>query len=365
VVAQDTTTFNYSGQKGMEGLGYLQGNILGVLQHNVLAMNEYGIPQGLLYQYHWSRGERSSKPFLGEVESEKWLMGLSSVNESLGELNKKVVLVSDREGDIWELFKAERAKNVELITRVYLTRNIEVVSNGQVQQLDHIKSSLTQSGTTQVTIRRNNQEVCLTLSISYGAVNIYPPNQLSPKKHKTQGFSLVIATEIAAVDNNGNDVFNPNDIASWYLMTSLPVLCLDDALRVVQFYALRWRVERFHFTLKSGAFNVEKLQFQSLHATINALVYYSIIAWQTLFLLYSAQLEPYQNPEDFFSKEDIKILAAIAKKSINSLKDAVCAIASILNFKPNIRQQMPGIKLLAMAIERFQFIKSGAKLILD
>ncbi|MDJ1174767.1 hypothetical protein [Roseofilum capinflatum] len=33
---------------------------------------------------------------------------------------------------------------------------------------------------------------------------------------------------------------------------------------MTQWYALRWSVERFHYTLKSGALQVEKLQFDDV-----------------------------------------------------------------------------------------------------
>ena len=56
----------------------------------------------------------------------------------------------------------------------------------------------------------------------------------------------------------------------------------EDAKRVVNFYSLRWMVERFHFTMKTGALNVEKLQFDDLHTTNNALTFYSVVGWRLL-----------------------------------------------------------------------------------
>ena len=52
VVAQDTTYYNMSAHKSMAALGPLQGKLCGTLQHNVLAMDQDGVPIGLLYQHN-------------------------------------------------------------------------------------------------------------------------------------------------------------------------------------------------------------------------------------------------------------------------------------------------------------------------
>lgn len=364
VVPQDTTTFNYNGHKDMDGLGVLQGNIRGILQHNVLAINEVGVPLGLVYQHHWSRGEQSAKPFDGAVESEKWLNGLAATNAFAKKVpHKTVVSVQDREGDVWDLFKAERAKNVALVVRAFQPRNLEVIAHGSVHKLHSIGSHLQESGTHTVQVQRNNKTVRLTLSISFGGVNVYPPKGLSPRLHKTEGFSLVVARETAAVDEQGNDVFNEKDAAVWFLLTTLPVESLEDAIRVVTFYSLRWRIERFHFTLKTGGLHVEKLQFDDIHTTINALVYYSTMAVEMLCLTYAARQHPDDDATKYYTQEEVTLLSAIAKTEITTINAAVLALVSLVNFVPTKKQALPGVKVLSQALERFQFVKIGAKIL--
>ena len=130
LVAQDTTYYNYSGQQAMTGLGKIQGNIKGIMQHNLLALSETGIPLGLLGQEYWSR--ESSHPYQGEKESEKWGKGLAIVNRELGGTEKKAVLRQDREADIFAFFQAERAPGVELLVRVHEARKLAVLHSGEV-----------------------------------------------------------------------------------------------------------------------------------------------------------------------------------------------------------------------------------------
>ena len=360
IVAQDTTYYNYSGHKQMEGLGVIQGNIRGIMQHNCLLMNELGYPLGLLDQQYWTR--KGGKDFAGK-ESLKWTNGLKTVNKHLGTNAKKVVLVQDREADIFDFFKAERGAAVELLVRVYQARHLEVLSSGVLAKLDTIGEHLTDFGTKQVVIQRNHKEVQLTLALKGGAVNVLTDNLANAATLQTQGLSLVIAEEIACVEvQTGANVFKEEEKAIWHLLTSLPVDNQADVERVVHFYSLRWRIERFHYTLKSGALSVEKLQFDDLHSTLNALSFYSVVAWQLLALTYFIREEPDAPATSFFEVGEIELLQKETNKVIKTVKEAVLALVKIVGFAPTKKQPLPGVKILTQALERFYFMKRGAML---
>lgn len=48
-------------------------------------------------------------------------------------------------------------------------------------------------------------------------------------------------------------------------------------------YTYRWRIERFHFTLKSGG-NDEKLQLQTADRLWRAFATYLVVAWRVLYI---------------------------------------------------------------------------------
>lgn len=351
LVAQDTTTYNYTGHAAMTGLGKLQGNVKGILQHNVLALSETGQPLGILGQEYWSRN--GSQPYDG-IESAKWERGLALVNRELGSLPQKVVLIQDREGDVCSFFEAARAPNVELLTRVHEPRQLEVVASGFVGKLPDLHEQLPLRSEKRVVITRERREVTLVLQLSGGAVSVR-----TPEGQPLHGFSLVIAEEIAAFDEQGKNVFDPEQRALWYLLTSLPVTTITELERVVEFYALRWRIERLHFTLKTGALNVEKLQFDDLTTTINALTFYSIVAWQLLALTYLLRQAEDTAATQCFDEKELTILEATSQKPIKTVKAATLAIAKLVGFVPSKKQPFPGVKVLAKALERFHFVKLG------
>jgi len=56
IAAQDTTDYNYSGQAQMSGLGRIQGKVRGLMQHNVLLMDDGVLPLGVI-SIRWSLGD--------------------------------------------------------------------------------------------------------------------------------------------------------------------------------------------------------------------------------------------------------------------------------------------------------------------
>ena len=359
VAAQDTTYYSYAGHQAMSGLGEIQGNVRGLLQHNVLLLNDTGLPLGILSQQYWTRKGGKDLP-KEEKESNKWHKGLQSINEYLGQSSKTIVAVEDREGDIFSFFKAKREPNIELLVRVHQPRRLEVLNQQQVYKLPEVNSQLSDYGQLTVNIHRQNKAVQLVLELRAGAVNVYPDKDLSPAKHKTQGFSLVVAKEVACIDLKTQQVMPASEEpALWYLLTTLPIDSQMKVQRVVRFYALRWRIERFHYTLKSGALNVEKLQFDDIHTLLNSLAFYSIVAWKLLAITYAIREDPEQNADILFDSSELRILENLSSQKLVSLGNAVLALVRMVGFAPSKKQPFPGVKVLATALERFSFTCIG------
>lgn len=320
LIAQDTTSYNYTGHKQMEGLGVIQQKTLGIHQHNALVINELGTPLGLIHQEYWSRSNevaKTSKHYNG-VESQKWFRGLLAVNKHLSSVSKTKVLIQDREADIYDFFNAERAENVEVITRVFQPRKLSLAEIKGTFKLKTIGEHLTDYGKKTISITRDNKEINVTLSIKSAPVSILSGQ--GKTVDNCTGMTLVIAEEIAEIATDATDTATPKDKIVWYLLTSLSIESKEDALRVVTFYSYRWRIERLHYTLKSGGYNVERLQFDDIQTTINALVFYSVVSWQLLMISYLVKEEQEYAPQVAFSKQEVEILEVLTSKQILTLK---------------------------------------------
>jgi hypothetical protein len=52
----------------------------------------------------------------------------------------------------------------------------------------------------------------------------------------------------------------------WRLLTTHSVVCLEQALKVIQWYRWRWRIEQLFATLKKAGLNLEATQLESVTA---------------------------------------------------------------------------------------------------
>ena len=364
IAAQDTTFYNYTSHKALDGIGKIgtkKSKNCGLAQHNTLLMNEKGVALGLIDQQYWTRDGKCDI-LSTEKESIKWIKGLQAVNTHLKSLNKQVVLVQDREADIFDFFKEKRESNIKLLVRVCQPRNLEIVSTGEICNLEKIRTKLPIYGEYEIEIRVNNKDIRLRMQVRASAVNVRPNKDLSIKKHQIEGLSLVIAEEIERIDvATGQIIVNEDEKALWYLLTDLPILELQDVLRVVKFYALRWGVEVFHYTMKSGALNVEKLQFDDVTTLINALAFYSIVAWQLLSLTLLVRTCPNASATTLYDKKQITVLENVTNKPIKTISQYILALGSLIGFTTSKKQPLPGVKVMAKAIECFHFIMLGAK----
>jgi len=67
----------------------------------------------------------------------------------------------------------------------------------------------------------------------------------------------------------------------WLLLTTLAVSTFDEASQCMTWYSYRWRIERYHYILKSGC-RIEKLQLETKNRLMKALAVYSIVAVRLL-----------------------------------------------------------------------------------
>lgn len=360
IACQDSVYLNYSTHKAKAGLTPLQQQVMGLAQHNVLALGAQGQPLGLFWQHTWARKGKNASLF--DKESDKWAKGLQAVNDLAPAVGKKIVLVQDRESDILAFFKAPRAEQVELIVRVCQNRKLEDPASGAVFKLDKAEERLAAAGTAQVKVIRQNREVTLTLQLKAGQVSVHPGKDKSAALHKTQPMTLVSAREIAALDQKGNDCYQAHEAADWLLLTTLAPGEEHSALDIVNYYALRWRIERFHYVQKSGALNVEALRFGDVHTLINALAFYAIIAWRVLHLTYLARHAPQTTAGECFDETEIRILSHYARTQVKTITQAMKGLGTLVGFQPSKNYPLPGAKKLGQALNRLNAMVIGFKL---
>ena len=69
----------------------------------------------------------------------------------------------------------------------------------------------------------------------------------------------------------------------WLLVTTLPIGTVAAVQTIIQYYSVRWMIEVFFRTLKSGC-RVEARRFEQVDRVQVALAVYLIAAWRTLYV---------------------------------------------------------------------------------
>ena len=106
---------------------------------------------------------------------------------------------------------------------------------------------------------------------------------------------------------------------------------------------------------------MEKLQFDDVQTTFNALAFYTIIAWRILFLTLSVRQEPNQNPQNHFTPLERKVLRSKIPQADESLALAIKALGKLVNFVPTTAQPFPGVKVMAQALRKLHDITQALK----
>ena len=157
------------------------------------------------------------------------------------------LLLQDREADIFDFFAAPRRAGLDLLIRATQPRCIEVDTPDTPHTLLEAAAQAPVVASKLVSVHarpdRDARQAHLTVRLLYVAIR--PPRNRPGVQAASVGMWVVRACE----ESPPADVQEP---ICWVLLTTLADVNAALAVQLVDYYALRWRIERFHFVLKSG-----------------------------------------------------------------------------------------------------------------
>lgn len=355
LAVEDTTSFNFAHHPATTGLGVIEDNrTAGFYAHTTLAVSERGVPLGLFDQQVWRRDKSAPKvpdvhkklP-ITEKESMKWLNGLYQTQAS----PTQVIVIGDREADIYELFQEAQNSQTDLIIRA--TRNRTLVDKGKLFEI-LAQQDFVATFEVQVARQVNQEQRVAPVGLRYTSVTLLPP--------KRRSSSLVIALTpltLQLIEVVELDAPAQVEAIHWFLLTTLPLTTLDDARRIVRFYTYRWLVERFHYILKSGC-RLEDSQLKSYDALSRFLALCSHQAWQLLELTYQARVTPDALCDKLLTPEQWQALQVhhfghpLTLATCPTLEEACRWIAQLGGFIGRKSDGQPGVKVMWRGWQRLQ-----------
>ena len=288
LAVQDTTELNYSTHRATEQLGPIgekKTKQVGMLVHDTMLYNGEGTPLGLLDVQCWVRDEeelelspeqRRQRP-IEQKESYKWLQSFQAASRLQERCPKtQVISVGDRESDLYELFlRAQQDPHgTKLLVRACQDRRLADGEQGLLWE--RILAQPVVAGMElKVPPNRKKKQPARTarVEVRYGAVELAAPLR---KSHlgavKLWAVSVLEAEPPAGVE-----------AVEWMLLTNVRVESPEGALQSIDWYRLRFQIEVYHRTLKSGC-KIEERQLGSAERIESCLGLDMIVAWRVTYL---------------------------------------------------------------------------------
>jgi hypothetical protein len=358
LMIQDTSMLDFTQHRDTSGLGYLAlPHQRGIMLHSALACTTAGVPLGILDQQIWERDlkelgkrhRRKQRPF-AEKESAKWVKALKASIDLVPETVSSVT-VADSEADIFELFATPRPVQADLLIRSCRDRRLE----GEEKRLKETVLATPVKGKLEVKLeaRPKRPSRIARCNIRFEKVVIRPTAYCAMGLRYPEGIPLYA---VLVLEENAPEDMKPLE---WLLLTTLKVESLEEALQCIRWYSLRWIIEQYHFTLKSGC-QIEKLQLESAKRLERAIVVYSMVAWRLLRLTYEARQSPDVSCEIALETHEWQALYCKTNKTAvpplepPSLRQAVRWIAQLGGFLGRKSDGEPGVKTLWLGWRRLE-----------
>lgn len=378
VCIQDTTEINLSSHgkrinkdsfvgttnaKGSQGLGFFI--------HPSLVLDAVtGTPYGYSDIKVWNRPlefkskhERQyGKLPIEEKESYKWIEVSKNTQASLRDVVEGMVIVQDREGDIYEQFAIIPDAQTDLLIRARVDRTLadrsklfSCLADQPCQgfyevQVDACAKTKRKKRTAKIEIRYKEVELKRTSATSKGVASSIKLYLIEAKEADYTGLDKIC----------------------WRLLTTLPIQTIEMAEMCVEWYKWRWTIEEVFKILKKEGYNVEasELEYASSVRKLSLLIMEVVIK---LFLMRLAYAEPeremsadscFTAEEQEFLEHQIKSLEGKTEKQKNhykkkELKRYVWAIARLGGWKGYESKRHPGITTLWIGLKYFKAAMEG------
>ena len=375
----DTSEINLQSHRGRlkpDGLGVVGNNKdVGFFIHPTLALDaETGFPLGLSNVQLWTRSpERPDKEERDRAklpielkESYKWLASAERSQRCYQRGEAKIIThIGDREADLYEEWATVPDRYNHVLVRVHQDRRLF----GQTQSLYTYLSAQPCEGTYSVQVmadpRTGRTAREALLGICCASVQIQRPEKL-------KGEDYPPSIKLYAVEAKEVNPPDGQDPIHWRLMTTHPVVAIEQSLQVIQWYCWRWWIEQLFAPLKLAGLDIEATQLESIDAIQRLTLLALSVAVRTL-----QMVEGRDNPDIpasvAFCEEQQQCLSQIAptlqgqtQKQQNpypkaSLPWATWFIARLGGWSGYRSQRPPGMPTLVHGLRRFEAIFIGWK----
>jgi len=327
---QDGTDLNFNSLAQCEGLGMIGTNQTGASSkglhlHSTFVVNTDGLPLGVLRADCNPPLAKSEHASSEDKKTSHWIEATHDCNTLAKTLpDTQQICVMDREADFFELFEQPRHKMVQLLVRAKHNRK----TDGKHKLFDSVRISPV-CGQVEVSVKRESarpklskqkarskrDERTAVVEMRYQAIKMRAPGTPEHKdKAAIQLWMVHIREQSPPPGEKGIE---------WFLLTTWPITCMEQAEECLRWYKLRWRIEDWHRVLKSGC-KVGSLAYKSATRLKRGIAINMVIAWRIMLMTLLGRECPNLPSEILFSDTEIKVINAYALKK--TFPDHACLV---------------------------------------
>jgi hypothetical protein len=341
-----------------------------------VAFTPTGVPLGTLYAELWTRetgpskaNDRKKLP-IEEKESLRWLETHRHAQEiAQGQPKTTFVCVADSEADIFEVIECDQDSpdNFQWIIRSCYDRSLVT---DDPEEPDHLHQQLLETPERYrktIYIRgrdkklecdqraRNQPRVSRECEIEVRATTVTrnDPDR-SDRKLQPTTVQAILAQEIHPPEGDVP--------VSWLLLTNMPIATEQEIETVISYYCIRWMIEIFFRTLKSGS-RIEKRRFEQIERFERCLAVSMIVAWRTFYTTRIGRELPDISCEAVFTEDEWQpVYKLVTKEDPPSrpptLQRMVRLIARLGGYIDRSRDDEPGTDTVMRGMERLHDIST-------
>ena len=356
LAVQDTTDLNYSAHPQTEQLGPIadgKHGQVGLLVHDTMLYNLEGTPLGLLDVQCWVRDDeemgqdRRDLP-IEQKESSKWLHSFRAASALQAQCPQtQIVSMGDREADLYELFIAARddPHQTKLLVRAFQDRRLAGAEKPFLWE-QILGQEAVVSMKLKVPRKKKQPARTAIVEVRYQAVELPAPSrkrELGPVK----------LWAVSVVEKEAPPGVEP---VEWMLLTNLPVESPQAALEKIQWYCLRFQIEVYHRTLKSGC-KIEERQLGSAERIESCLGIDLLVAWRIVHLTKLGRETPEVPCTVFFEEAQWQsvfffITRQAPPKQPPTLRTILLMVAQLGGFLGRKSDGQPGAKSMWLGLQR-------------
>ena len=327
LVVQDTTDLTFSTRPKTTGLGVVGSNQTsakshGLQLHSSVALTPEGLPLGILRSVAEApepKGEEekpSAERPIEEKKSFRWIQGLRDCVAAAEEMPEtRLLMIADREGDIFELFAEAEAtrKRVGVLVRAAHNRCLE----GEEEKLWETLQASRNEILLEVTVPRQRSKPAkgknpeqpglparqARLSVRFAKISVAATRPDLKSKYP----SPLTLWGIYVREPEPAPEAKPIE---WLLLTTEEIETGPQAAEMVGFYGRRWRIEEWHRILKTGC-RVEEHQHHTGERLKRAILLDVVLAWRIQLMTLLGREVPELPCDVFFDEWEVKVLEAL------------------------------------------------------